>query len=86
VAPYARTPRSAFASASASDSGPAAGSEAGPWLAADPLWAGARWAWQAFAISGGAGFLSFLAYLGSARAIPPRPVRPRPFGPRADNI
>jgi hypothetical protein len=34
------------------------------WLAADPLQAGARWAWRAFALSGGAGFLSFLTYLG----------------------
>lgn len=34
------------------------------WLAALPLRDGARWAWQAFVVSGVAGFLSFLAYLG----------------------
>jgi len=34
------------------------------WLAAGPLREGERWAWWAFAISGCAGFLSFLAYLG----------------------
>ena len=34
------------------------------WLAADPLRNGERWAWNAFAASGIAGFLSFLAYLG----------------------
>src|SRR5262249_22690047 len=34
------------------------------WLAADPLRAGEQWAWRAFAASGTAGFLSFLAYLG----------------------
>lgn len=34
------------------------------WLAALPLREGARWAWQAFVVSGIAGFLSFLAYLG----------------------
>jgi hypothetical protein len=34
------------------------------WLAAGPLRAGEEWAWRAFAISGAAGFLSFLAYLG----------------------
>src|SRR6185436_1751650 len=34
------------------------------WLAAVPLAQGHRWAWQTFAISGAAGFLSFLAYLG----------------------
>lgn len=34
------------------------------WLAALPLRDGYRWAWGAFAISGSAGFLSFLAYLG----------------------
>jgi hypothetical protein len=34
------------------------------WLAAVPLREGARWAWQALAVSGTAGFLSFLAYLG----------------------
>ncbi len=34
------------------------------WLAADPLQKGERWAWNAFAASGTAGFLSFLAYLG----------------------
>jgi hypothetical protein len=34
------------------------------WLAAGPLRAGERWAWRAFAVSGAAGFLSFLAYLG----------------------
>ena len=34
------------------------------WLAAGPLRNGERWAWHAFAFSGAAGFLSFLAYLG----------------------
>jgi hypothetical protein len=34
------------------------------WLAAGPLARGARWAWQLFAVTGAAGFLSFLAYLG----------------------
>lgn len=34
------------------------------WLAALPLRRGEAWAWWAFAISGAAGFLSFLAYLG----------------------
>lgn len=34
------------------------------WLAASPLRIGERWAWRAFAVSGAAGFLSFLAYLG----------------------
>jgi hypothetical protein len=34
------------------------------WLAAFPLRDGERWAWRAFAVSGVAGFLSFLAYLG----------------------
>lgn len=34
------------------------------WLAEFPLRRGESWAWWAFAISGGAGFLSFLAYLG----------------------
>lgn len=34
------------------------------WLAALPLRDGARWAWQTFVVSGIAGFLSFLAYLG----------------------
>jgi hypothetical protein len=34
------------------------------WLAAHPLRDGQRWAWHAFAVSGVAGFLSFLAYLG----------------------
>ncbi|HVR86186.1 MAG TPA: hypothetical protein VMU54_17825, partial [Planctomycetota bacterium] len=34
------------------------------WLAAFPLEAGEAWAWWLFALSGGAGFLSFLAYLG----------------------
>jgi hypothetical protein len=34
------------------------------WLAALPLRRGEPWAWWAFALSGAAGFLSFLAYLG----------------------
>jgi hypothetical protein len=34
------------------------------WLAAFPLRDGERWAWRAFAVSGAAGFVSFLAYLG----------------------
>jgi hypothetical protein len=34
------------------------------WLAEIPLKRGESWAWWAFVISGGAGFLSFLAYLG----------------------
>lgn len=34
------------------------------WLTAFPLHAGAKWAWQALAISGTLGFASFLAYLG----------------------
>ncbi|HEY0372280.1 MAG TPA: hypothetical protein VGD79_09780 [Thermoanaerobaculia bacterium] len=34
------------------------------WLAEFPLRRGESWAWWAFAISGGSGFLSFLAYLG----------------------
>src|SRR2546425_3340557 len=34
------------------------------WLAAGPLREGERWAWWAFAVSGCAGFISFLAYLG----------------------
>jgi len=34
------------------------------WLAEFPLKRGESWAWWALAISGGAGFLSFLAYLG----------------------
>src|SRR5664279_5655729 len=34
------------------------------WLAEFPLRKGESWAWWALAISGGAGFLSFLAYLG----------------------
>ncbi len=34
------------------------------WLAEFPLKRGESWAWWAFVISGGAGFLSFLAYLG----------------------
>lgn len=34
------------------------------WLAEIPMKRGESWAWWAFAISGGAGFLSFLAYLG----------------------
>jgi hypothetical protein len=34
------------------------------WLAEFPLRRGESWAWWALAISGGAGFLSFLAYLG----------------------
>lgn len=34
------------------------------WLAEFPLQAGAAWAWWTFALSGGCGFLSFLAYLG----------------------
>ena len=34
------------------------------WMAAFPLHAGERWAWQAFAVSGLAGFSSFLCYLG----------------------
>lgn len=34
------------------------------WLAARPLAQGEAWAWWALAISGTAGFLSFLAYLG----------------------
>ena len=34
------------------------------WLAARPLARGEAWAWWALAISGVAGFLSFLAYLG----------------------
>lgn len=34
------------------------------WLAAVPLRQGYFWAWLAFAVSGSAGFLSFLAYLG----------------------
>ncbi len=34
------------------------------WLAEFPLCAGAAWAWWTLALSGGFGFLSFLAYLG----------------------
>jgi hypothetical protein len=34
------------------------------WLAEFPMRRGESWAWWAFAISGGAGFLSFLAYFG----------------------
>ncbi len=34
------------------------------WLAEFPMRRGESWAWWAFVISGGAGFLSFLAYLG----------------------
>lgn len=34
------------------------------WLAEFPLRRGESWAWWAFVISGGTGFLSFLAYLG----------------------
>jgi hypothetical protein len=34
------------------------------WLAEFPMRNGERWAWWAFVVSGGAGFLSFLAYLG----------------------
>ncbi len=34
------------------------------WLAEFPLASGAAWAWWTLAISGGCGFLSFLAYLG----------------------
>ncbi|HEY7404642.1 MAG TPA: hypothetical protein VIB39_14045 [Candidatus Angelobacter sp.] len=34
------------------------------WLAEFPLREGASWAWWTFALSGGLGFLSFLAYLG----------------------
>lgn len=34
------------------------------WLVAFPLRAGYAWAWWAIALSGGLGFLSFLAYLG----------------------
>ena len=34
------------------------------WLAEFPLREGRAWAWWTFAISGGCGFLSFLAYLG----------------------
>jgi len=34
------------------------------WLAALPLRRGEPWAWWAFVVSGAAGFLSFLAYLG----------------------
>ena len=34
------------------------------WLAALPLRRGEPWSWWAFAVSGAAGFLSFLAYLG----------------------
>lgn len=34
------------------------------WLAEFPLHEGAAWAWWTFALSGGFGFLSFLAYLG----------------------
>ena len=34
------------------------------WLAEFSLQAGAAWAWWTFALSGGCGFLSFLAYLG----------------------
>src|SRR5262249_17249671 len=34
------------------------------WLAEFPLRRGEAWAWWTFAASGGAGFLSFLAYLG----------------------
>ena len=34
------------------------------WLAAFPLRVGEKWAWIAFAASGAAGFMSFLAYLG----------------------
>jgi len=34
------------------------------WLAALPLRRGEPWAWWAFALSGAAGFVSFLAYLG----------------------
>lgn len=34
------------------------------WLAEFPLRNGQKWAWWAFVLSGGAGFLSFLAYLG----------------------
>lgn len=34
------------------------------WLAEFPLRQGSGWAWWVFAVSGGSGFLSFLAYLG----------------------
>jgi hypothetical protein len=34
------------------------------WLAASPLRQGQAWAWWAFALTGAAGFASFLAYLG----------------------
>lgn len=34
------------------------------WLAEFPMRRGESWAWWAFVISGGAGFLSFMAYLG----------------------
>lgn len=34
------------------------------WLVAGPLTAGQRWAWDLLAVSGIAGFLSFLAYIG----------------------
>jgi len=34
------------------------------WLAEFPLGDGAAWAWWTFALSGGCGFVSFLAYLG----------------------
>jgi hypothetical protein len=34
------------------------------WLAEFPMRNGEMWAWWAFVVSGGAGFLSFLAYLG----------------------
>ena len=34
------------------------------WLTEFPLRAGAAWAWWTFVLSGGCGFLSFLAYLG----------------------
>ncbi len=34
------------------------------WLAEFPLFSGAAWAWWTVALSGGFGFLSFLAYLG----------------------
>src|SRR5450631_2537400 len=34
------------------------------WLVEFPLSAGAAWAWWTLALSGGCGFLSFLAYLG----------------------
>jgi len=35
------------------------------WLAAFPVRAGEAWAWWLFALSGGVGFMSFLAYLGT---------------------